>query len=268
MNQLFNAGRAWLLFRKYFGENKKAYALLFLACGASLTLLMGVNLSFTNAYLFEETAQVMYYFAGMIGWGCLSGSLLFSDLGSKSKAINYLLLPASSLEKLVCTVLFGIVIYFIGYTLIFYAVDFTMVSLANEKFKTAWPVINVFTINLYKSKFFEDGQTSYFFYIHFGLQAFFLVGSIYFPKYAFFKTAIALVLIWVFAILYLVIYMKNVVTPGLYHDGVLEAFDPSGRNKIVRLPGGLEGTVEFFFKYAVAVWFWVVAYYRLKEKEV
>jgi len=268
MNQLFNTGRAWLMFRKYFGENKKAYALLFLACGASLTLLMGVNLSFDNPNIFAEWAQVTYYFFGLILWGCLSASLLFSDLGSKSKGINYLLLPASSLEKLVCTVLFGVVIYFIGYTLIFYAVDFTMVSLANEKFKTAWPVINVFTINLYKSTFFEDRHTSYFFYIHFGLQSFFLLGSIYFPKYAFFKTAIALVLIWAFAILYLVIFMKKFVTPGLYHDGVLEAFDPSGRNKIVRLPGGLEGTVEFFFKYAVAVWFWIVAYYRLKEKEV
>ena len=258
------------MFRKYFGENKKAYVLLFLASGASLTLLMGVHLTFSNPYLFEETAQVMYYFAGLILWGCLSASLLFSDLGSKSKAINYLLLPASSLEKLVCTVFFGIVVYFIGYTLIFYAVDFTMVSLANKKFNTSWPIINLFAINQYKSKLFEDGHTNYFFYTHFGLQSFFLLGSIYFPKYGFFKTAIALVLIWVFMIFYLVVFMKNVSPRGLFYDGTsfLEVFDPSGKNKIVHLPVGLMGTLKFFFKYAVAVWFWVVAYYRLKEKEV
>jgi hypothetical protein len=269
MNQLFNASRAWLMFKKYYGEHRKAYVLLFFAAGASLTLLMGVHLSFTNPRLFQENAQVMYYFMGLILWGCLSGSLLFSDLGSKSKAINYLLLPASSLEKLVCTVFSGIVIYFIGYTLIFYAVDFTMVSLANKNFNTSWSVINVFAISRYENIWFE-GHTQYFFYIHFGLQSFFLLGSIYFPKYGFFKTAIALVMVWVLAIFYIVIFMKNALTPGLFYDGTrfLEVFEPSGRNKFVHLPDGLMGTVEFFFKYAVAVWFWVVAYYRLKEKEV
>ena len=270
MNQVFNTSRAWLMFRKYFGENKKAYALLFLASGASLTLLMGVHLTFSNPNLFEETGQVLYYFSGLILWGCLSASLLFSDLGSKSKAINYLLLPASSLEKLMCTVFFGIVVYFIGYNLIFYAVDFTMVSLANEKFNTSWSVIDVFAINQYKSKLFEDGHTSYFFYTHFALQSFFLLGSIYFPKYGFFKTAIALVLVWVLMILYLVVFMNNVAPRGLIYDGMsfLEVFDSSGRNKFVHLPSGLTGTVKFFFEYAVAVWFWVIAYYRLKEKEV
>ena len=269
MNQLFNAGRAWLMFKKYYGEQKRAYGLLFLAAGASFTLLMGVNLSFTNPRLFEENAQVMYYFMGLILWGCLSGSFLFSDLGSKSKAINYLLLPASSLEKLACTVFFGIAVYFIGYTLIFYAVDFTMVSLANKKFNTGWSVINVFDISRYENIWF-GGHTNYFFYIHFGLQSFFLLGSIYFPKYGFFKTAITLVLIWVFLIFYLVIFMKNVSQAGLFYHGIsfVEVFDPSGKNRIVHLPVGLTGTLEFFFKYAVAVLFWVVAYYRLKEKEV
>jgi hypothetical protein len=269
MNQVFNTGRAWLMFRKYFGENKKAYALLFLACGASLTLLMGVHLSFTNPRLFEENSQVMYYFIGIILWGCLSGSLLFSDLGSKSKAVNYLLLPASSLEKLICTVFFGIVVYFIGYTLIFYVVDLTMVSLANIKFRTSWSVINVFAINQYENIWFE-GHSNYFFYIHFALQSFFLLGSIYFPKYGFFKTAIALVLIWVFVIFYLVVFMNNVSPVGLYSDGIkfLEVFDPSGKNKFVQLPYWLTGTLEVTFKYAIAVWFWLVAYYRLKEKEV
>jgi hypothetical protein len=258
------------VFGKYFGENKKAYLLLFLACGASLTLWMGVHLSFTNPYLFDETSQVMYYFTGLILWGCLSAGLLFSDLGSRPKAINYLLLPASSLEKVVCTVFFGIAVYFIGYTLIFCALDFTMVSLANQKFKTAWSVINVLTINQYKSKLFEDGHTSYFFYIHFGIQSFFLLGSLYFPKYAFFKTAIAGVLMWVFAILYLVVFMNNVSTPGLFNDGFsyLEVFDPSGRNKIVHLPEGLTGTLEYFLRYGVTIMFYVVTYFRLNEKEV
>jgi hypothetical protein len=269
MNQLFNAGRAWLMFRKYFGENKKAYALLFLACGASLTLLMGVNLSFDNPSIFAEWAQVTYYFFGLILWGCLSASLLFSDLGSKSKAINYLLMPASSLEKLMCTIFFGIVVYFIGYTLIFYGIDFVMVSLANKKFHTSWSIINVLAINRYENIWFE-GHTDYFYYIHFGLQSFFLLGSIYFPKYGFFKTSIALVLIWAFGMLFLVIILRNVFPAGLFSDGIrfLEVVGPSGRNEIIHVPDGLTGTMGFYFKYGMAVVFWVVAYYRLKEKEV
>jgi hypothetical protein len=269
MNQVFNTTRAWLMFRKYFGENKKAYALLFLACGASLILLMGVNLSFTNPNLFSEPVQVSYFFIGLILWGCLSASLLFSDLGSKSKAINYLLVPASSLEKLLCTLFFGVLIFFIGYTFMFYAVDVTVVSLANAKFGTHWSVINVLAINRYENIWFE-GHTDYLYYIYFGFQSFFLLGSLYFPKYGFFKTAISLVLVYVFLIFLVMIIMKNFFPSGQFYDGMtfFEVFDSTGKDKIIRLPFGFTGVLAFFFEYALVVGLWVITYFRLKEKQV
>ena len=74
----------------------------------------------------------MTYFFGLAIMGCFFGSMLFNELSSGPKAMNYLSFPASHFEKLVCGLLYGVVFFFIAYTVIFYIVDFAMVKFANS----------------------------------------------------------------------------------------------------------------------------------------
>src|SRR5690349_17487113 len=93
--------QSWLYVRKYAFENRMAFLFLYLAIAAFLVLWMGVQLNFTNPSLFAPRAQAAYYFLTLFLAGCLSSGMLFAELGSKSRAIHYLLIPASTRGKFI-----------------------------------------------------------------------------------------------------------------------------------------------------------------------
>jgi len=67
----------------------------------------------------------------------------------------------------------------------------------------------------------------------------------------------------------MLIIVRNFYPSGQFYDNLtFFVFDPSGKDKIIRLPAVFVGMVTFFFEYAFAVALWIVTYYRLKEKQV
>src|SRR5688572_26793539 len=165
--------RSMLFLKKYAFENRKAYLFLFLAVAAFLILWLGLHLNFNNPYLFAERTQAMYYFVVLFLGGCLSSGVLFSELGSKPRAIHYLLTPASTLEKFLCGLFFGVFVFFVGCSGIFYIINFIAVQIANYKYGTDWQVINLLTLDKYPN-IFMDGPLTDIFYIFFPIQAIFI----------------------------------------------------------------------------------------------
>src|SRR6478752_7538253 len=103
MNSYFSFFRQVLVIQKFWFENRKAIMLMFFALGSILAIWMGLLLSFRNPGVFKEKSQIWNYFLFLLLSSCLAANFLFSNLNNKSKCISYLLIPASSLEKMICT---------------------------------------------------------------------------------------------------------------------------------------------------------------------
>jgi len=265
---IFHPGRTYLYLKMYFFENGRRLGLLYLAIFAFVVLWMGVYLNFTNPMLFSERAQVAYYFVTLFLSGCLSAGVLFSELGSRDKSIHYFLVPASIPEKFLTSVFFAVVVFFVGCSAVFWLVDFTMVSIANNKFESNWQVLNPMSLNKYPNPFF-DGPVTQIFYLYFPIQAIFILCSIYFKRYALFKAIVIMGLLWVVSIAVFLIY-RQLVPVGMLHfsAGTYEVLETSGDNKMIELPHWITMVSSVFFKYLLTPLLLTVAYFRLKEKEL
>jgi hypothetical protein len=270
MNQALQLSREYLLIKKYWYEHKRSYGILFLAFTAFLFIVMAINLVFSNPMLFRIGSQILYYFIGLFLFGCLSGSLLFSELGTKSKAINYLLTPASAIEKLVCLFLFGVIVFFVGYSLTFSIVNSIVVALANHINSTDFEVVTIFNILRYNNPM-TDRPNSELLIIFFTVQAAFIMGSIYFSSYSLLKTIIVLGLLWAFAIVF-ISFIANAIlpAPGWFKDQLhtFEILHPSGKNKLIIVPHWIGSVCTLYFQYMIIPVLWAAIYYRLKEKQV
>jgi RsiW-degrading membrane proteinase PrsW (M82 family) len=185
MNQVFDFKRWILLVGKHWSENQKKYLLSLAAIVALLVIWYSFVLLVERHNPYPEEMQVATYYIGMAIAGCLFGSLFFSEAASGPKAMHFLSVPASALEKLLVGLLFGVVLFFICYTSIFYLVDFIMVKIANGlKIKnepgdnvSLMHVINVFTRPQGTGNEFPNVYF-YFLVIYINLQSAFILGSL------------------------------------------------------------------------------------------
>jgi len=225
--------------------------------------------------------QYATYYCGLFLVGCLYASTIFSELGDKSRAIQYLSIPASHLEKLLCGILFGVILFFIAFTIVFYIVDIPMVSLANRVIsseKQHWPnnylpIGSVGVLNFWDNGWapIMDRKYHLFLFAYFAIQSAFLLGSVYFARWSFIKTVVTLLLFWVLFILYA---QKGIAEhlPGGWHGHDLVRWsnnseDPRSQ-RIVALPDTIEKIFVVLMQFSVPPIFWIITYFRLKEKEV
>jgi hypothetical protein len=277
MNAVFDLNR-WLLYiGKHWNENKKRYLLSLGAIGGLLVLWFSFLMIVNPGNPMSYGIQIVTYYVGLYLTGCIYASLVFSDLSDGPKAITYLLVPASLFEKLLSTILYGVIIYFICYTLIFYVVDFTMVKVSNGIVSAraehdhsityhAKEVANVFV----PKHFASENELVYFLLGYFAIQSIFLLGSVYFEKFQFIKTLVGGLIVF----LVLVFFVHKVLGSFMPHGGffkpftVYRVFDATKGELSVQLPGWLNSILLFLIKYALAPCLWIVTYFRLKEKEV
>ena len=138
MNQVFDFSRWVLLVRKHWGDNRNKYILSLGAVAALLLLWYGFLLLVDGRGVMRREGQIVTYYVGLFLTGSLYASLLYSDLANKPKAINFLSVPASQLEKVLCMALYCVLIYFVCYTIIFYVADFIMVKVNNAIQLAKW----------------------------------------------------------------------------------------------------------------------------------
>jgi uncharacterized membrane protein len=202
-------------------------------------------------------------------------SQFFSELGSKTKATSYLMVPASTLEKLLCSILYTTVFFLILFVAAFYFVDFIAVLIAN----TFHPSYNGTTtvdgvqvkaqaMNIFKTGKPSDNILFYLFAAFLAVQSVALLGSVYFQKYSYIKTVISLTLILLISA-FLVFEVMGSILPSPAMFNVVEYRIWDGEKlKIIELPKWAMKLVEYLFLFGFTIVFWVATYFRLKEKEV
>ncbi len=278
MNQTFSFHRFSLLLKKHWADNKKRY---FLAIAAFMGLLLCwfVFVMLTDSYdpMAKGLQQVSYYFPLFLIGGFYA-SQFFSDLSSRPKGINFLMVPASILEKFLCSLLYTLVFFFVVYTAAFYLVDALMVLAANAAHPGYNEIVNgvapakASIANVFTSdEFGTNGNIAwYIFLVLIGVQSFYLLGSVYFEKYSFIKTSIAGFLIALFFFLLIYFFNEVFMPDGGYHNGIsgYRIDRQNGESLLVQLPEWIGKALQYLFMYALPPLFWAATYFRLKEKQV
>lgn len=274
MNQFFSFRRFSLLVLKHWADNRKRYGLSALAfIGLLITWFVFTMLTEMDPKPMGRGAQQVTFFLSLFAVGTFYASQYFRDLGSRSKGINFLLVPASAFEKLLCSILYTVVLFFVVFVAAYYLVDVLMVAIANslpldnatgEKAS----VINVFKITLVR---FNRDSTINFLLFFFSVQSVFLLGSVYFEKYSFIKTIIAGFVggFLLFCLMYF--FTQKLLPDGGYPSGFLTAYrvHVDGINDhLVQVPRWIGEVFRFLMMYSIAPFFWIVTYFRLKEKQV
>jgi len=277
MNSFFDLNRWFIYIGKHWHENKRKYLLSLGAIGGLQVLWFSFMLIVNQSQPMEKSIQLATYYVGLFLTGCLYASLLFNDLSEGPKAIHFLLLPASLFEKLLNALLFGVILYFICYTLMFYVVDFTMVKVANGVMSNLAEHDHSITyraeevINVFFPKDFADGNGSVFILLgYFAIQSIFLLGSVYFVKFQFIKTLVSGLVVFLILVFFVHKVLGSFMPPGGFFEPfkVYRIFDATKGELSVQLPEWLSSIMLFLIKYALAPCLWVVTYFRLKEKEV
>jgi hypothetical protein len=282
MNQVFDFKRWLLLVGKHWGENRKRYLLSLVALAALLIIWYIFVMLLERRKPFEEEMQVGTYYFGMAIVGCLFGSLIFSEAASGPRAMHFMSVPASLLEKILCALLYGVVLFFICYTVIFYLVDFAMIKLSNGILEQYWKERDpsyVFTATRVTNVFSKPTGAGpelpniffYFFVIYINVQSAFILGSIYFSGYSFIKTVIALLVVFLLVIFYMANILDSFMPRGHFGDGFFTYVIPGKDDEPSRgavLPGWMQTSIKYLLMYGFLLLLWFATYFRLKEKEV
>ncbi|MGC4036660.1 MAG: hypothetical protein QM764_11910 [Chitinophagaceae bacterium] len=284
MNHAFSFNRWLLLVSKHWSENRKKYMLGILAITGVILIWFLFNILMEPSYPMPFGTQVGTYFVGLFIVGCLYASTLFSDLSSKSRGINFLSLPASQLEKTLTALLYGVVIFFVAYTVMFYIADIIMVKIGNSVAQVYWKrnhpnggtltpqsVVNIFNLERGKQLPHELNMGLAFVLGYFAVQSAYLLGSVYFTRFSFIKTTVSLLVF----VLFIILFVGKVMDSFMPHGGFYEGFTSYRLNqnlgeeeRIIRLPEWIGSAIIFLFKYAFAPIFWITTYFRVKEKEI
>ena len=271
MNQTFSFQRWSLLVAKHWAENRKRY-LLSIVAFMSLILVWYVFVMLTDHQnpMAEGIQWVTYYFSLFIV-GPFYASQFFKPLGSKSKAVDYLMVPASALEKTIVGIFYAVILYPIVFTAAFYLVDAIAVAAANLFHPSYTTGKNAPIANIFDLRNPRINLAFYWFLLLFGIQSAFLLGSVYFAQYSYIKTAISLSLAFLI-IAFVGLYIPSQWMPrGSFHESPIEYIIHTGEwdnRKMVALPGWIGEVLKYIFLYAFHPIFWITTYFRLKEKEV
>lgn len=273
VNNVFSAGRFGLYLRKHLIDNYRIYGMSVIVLTVLLLIAVLFNLDGNFRYNPRIGQLLPLYFIGMFITGLIFTSLSFSELASKPQGIDYLLFPASQLEKFLSTMLMTtagfLVLYHIAFYFTYLGIDMIMVQ------RTGQHLANDL------SEVLRDTHIFYFYHVWFVLQAVMLLGAIYFQKYTFIKT------VFFFAIFLFALYFLNGLFAKIFFGdrmsewtahfpfiGVnirlgeeLPALGPQPFRMLI-LPKVASNSLLFFAKYLVTPILWSIAYMRLRDKEM
>jgi hypothetical protein len=257
MNKIFNPARFGKLFVKHTTEHYKGY-LMALAVLIGVMVLGGSFLVYMiDAPLDHNTQSALFLIILLIA-GTIYTSTIFADLGEKKKAITYLTLPASHLEKYLVAWLYSFLVFLVIYAISFYLVALFLLNIKHVSGQAEG------VINLWQNQFLQMGL------IYAFLHAIAFWGAICFNKLHFIKTAFVF-----FIFLGLLILFNKIVLTSMIGRNVDAAppfgnlrFQDGGRQVDITLANARDNPMLTFLVLGLTLVIWIAAYYRLKEKQV
>ena len=261
MSPTFSFSRLGKLIAKQFYENSRLYLISTLALLGLLSIAFTFWITVAGPNYQEEETYFIFLF-GLFLAGAIFASMSFNMLGRKDKGIYWLGIPATHLEKLVCTILFSVVLFFIVYCLCFYLVKSIALTYLDSRVGAIYTEMNGS----------NDGFGSvfkYFLYADFAVQSLYLLGSVYFSRYSFIVTTVVGALV-MFLFVYYITQIDRFMEPDSWELFTVKRADANVQDSYFLY--SVSPTVVDIIKYAVQfLWvpvFWVATWYRLKEKEI
>lgn len=273
MNNIFNIKRFGLLVKRQWLEFGKIYLI-------SLLVVLGVFLSFyglsyyrTSHFLagFDMTRTMGFREPLFIIMGFLFITIIasnyFTRLGQKSRAVIDLMIPASTFEKFMAGIFYTTILGVIGYILMFYVIDLLFISKLRSWYdasgNTSFSDGKKIEMSQLFPYFFTKNNPNIFkplYILPFFVTSVFLLGSIYFNKFHYIKTAIS---VMIFSGMMILILFN--VGKFLFEGKIM--IEQEHRN----ISSMSQNTAEWLgvlLLVALTAIFWSITYLRLSEKEV
>lgn len=264
MNNTFSFARLWLLIKKQWFDNSKLFILSALALVGLLTIIFTIWwLSNAEDHHFSEESVNVIFFVVLFVAGLIFSSTTFSVLGDKAKGLYWLSVPATTLEKLVCGIFYAFLVFLAIYLTSFWLIKHITFLLIESNPKNTLHRIE-------PNDVFEKEGKYILVYVFIALQTLFLLGSVYFEKFAFIKTVLVTVFL-IFVFIMFVMLLGNKLLPehlnvrGFTTFNVYENNEPP---KLYRLPAWIDDILIPAFKFIWAPVLLIATYFRLKEKEI
>lgn len=269
-NNILSAGRFSAYLKKHLVDNYRFYGMaVVVITGLALLLLTFVGIIEANFSRYSDLLP--FYLIGLYVTGFIFTSMSFNELGNKPRGIDYLLLPASHLEKFLTTLL----ITTVGFLLVYHVAFFLAAKVLDT-------IISIRTGRHIKNDLFEFRHSMWLLNYYFWVigQSVFFLGAVYFHKYSFIKTTFWVILFCVFLYLlnglFVQIFFHGKMADWRAHVpfvGIGLSVQPEGdpimyRQEFITLPKEMIDVFIFIGKYLIAPMLWTVAYFRLKDKEI
>jgi hypothetical protein len=253
----FNSKRFFLLIRNSLFLNRSSI----LIASAVVLVIIILQSILDSIATCSEDFYYDYYFLILFISGLAVTSKISKGLNHEAKGPAWILLPASTLEKLISLIVLSTVITAVS-TLLF----LSLASLVSE-------AINWIFIGSCHT-LFNAFDTSHIHatMIYLIIQTPFLLGAIYFKKHALSKTFLSLFVYSMFLVSITLLTGRIVFGhfpwDSLYMQSLLEeiaTIDPV--LKVMRIGERSQFYAKIFFGYIMVPLCWVIAYFRLKETE-
>lgn len=261
MSQTFQFHRFYLLLKMSIMERPMAVIGTCIA-GLATTALIYLFFQSIGAY---HPAQYISFAVGLVGGGCLMASLVFAHFSSEANGIAYLTLPGSRLEKWLVGFLIAAV--YVGLFIVFYKwIDTFFVESFRQKLDPLDPHYQARYNSLWTYEFTEEKEFLIFFVNCFCLM---LIGSIYFNRMAFIKTAL-LIIVLIFLALSLNLLIMRTMVPDVARAVPLQSvvIANNGKESAVLLSANAQQWVGWMIGIVLPLSLLLTSFLKLKEKEI
>jgi hypothetical protein len=125
-------------------------------------------------------------------------------------------------------------------------------------------------LNVFVSDKRGKEELFYILLIFFAVQSMFLLGSVYFVKNQYIKTLVSGLVVFLVLVFFIHKVMASFMPDGSFFTPftVYRVWNSKQGDVVILLPEWFSSILLLLTKYALAPALWVVAYFRLKEKEV
>lgn len=258
MNQLLSVRRFGLLLKLYIAHNGKS---LLLSTGLIIGLMLVMMAPIVATTRFSQIAEqfhVLAFFLCVLLGGNLFASTAFSEYSNSGSGISAIMIPASRLEKFLVILLVSLSLVTL-FIVLFWQFHHWFIELANQNLTGDGR--KYFTI--------PSDPMVYLAYCYFLLFGVVFLGSVYFPKNSFIKSA---AVFGVMAIITFLLHygLANHFTsyPSFLFTVPFSAWKISGNQEYTIGYSDPVGNLVWFFLVALVIGFLSIAYVRLKEKEL
>lgn len=264
MNDVFDIKRfIWLLKKSVLEQPALLIGLLTVTLAITL-----LTYAIVQSTVGIGKAQLSAFILGFLIGGSFMASSVFGYFSSKSNGVSYLLLPASHLEKWFCGVIISGVLFVVIYLGFYRVIDLYFVnSYWNNldhkaiNYQTLHNSVEIFSFN--------NSIARIVFVAFFNISGAMLLGSLYFNKVSYIKVSLLIcafiISTYFINLLFASLFFNNIDLAVPFRNVFLKVDKEVG---IIDMPSAQAKVAGFGITYLIPITLWLLAYLRLKEKEV